>query len=625
MKVSRTLKNCLILSIIAVASLSPVAGVLAQDASLEPKRVLAIFIFKQGLPWPYYLEQSMRAALGEATTSNIELHVEYADQTGFPEKLYRSRIIDMFRYKYSKQEIDLILVFGGEAIELMAEYGDMQSADTPVLLITTDQKSLKHSRLKPNMRSMTWGLDFAATASLVQDLLPKTKNLFVISGASQLDKKLKNLAVEVLAEFDERFIIHYIDDLAAQELLLKVAQLPENSAIFFISLFRDADGKTHVPRDFMSIISKKANAPVFGMVDTYMGQGIVGGNLLSAEFLGRKYADIAKKITQGENLAGSDLLENGNQTIIDWRQLKRWSIDEDRLPAGSIVRYRESTIWEDHKWQIVAVIVVILGQAFALFALQIQHRRRRRAEEEAQKLRDERAHISRVMAMGEIAASLAHELNQPLSAIRSYAQAAQRFLDNEPSQPDEAGKALAGIVAGNRRAEEVIKRIRNALKKEPFKRTCLDVTDTIREVIKLVQKKADEHDVTLETETETDLPWIFGDRVQLQQVLFNLIINAIEAIADDAGKAGEVKVTASRAGANAVLISVEDNGVGIRGEQQELLFDAFYTTKAEGMGIGLSISRSIIEDHGGVLSFSRKQGKGTTFSFTVPIYEEKHE
>ena len=230
--------------------------------------------------------------------------------------------------------------------------------------------------------------------------------------------------------------------------------------------------------------------------------------------------------------------------------------------------------------------------------------------------------------MGEIAASLAHELNQPLSAIRSYAQAAQRFLDNEPSQPDEAGKALAGIVAGNRRAEEVIKRIRNALKKEPFKRTCLDVTETIEEVIKLVQKKADENDVTLGLETETDLPWIFGDRVQLQQVLFNLIINAIEAIADDAddaGKAGEVKVTASRAGANAVLISVRDNGVGIRGEQQELLFDAFYTTKAEGMGIGLSISRSIIEDHGGVLSFSRKQDKGTTFSFTVPIYEEQKE
>ena len=623
MKISRTLKSCLILSIIAVASLLPVKGVLAQDTSLEPKQVLAIFIFKQGMPWPYYIEQSMRAALGAATISNIEFHVEYADQTRFPEKQYRSRVMDMFQYKYSKREMDLILVFGGEAVELMAEYGDMQSTGAPVLLITTDQKSLAQSHLKANMRSMTWGLDFAATASLVQELLPKTRNLFVISGTSQMDQKLKKLAVETLAEFDDRFTIHYIDDLAVQELLSKVAQLPENSAIFFISLFRDANGKAHVPRDIMSEVSKKANAPVFGMIDTYMGYGIVGGSLLSAEFQGRKYADIAKKITQGGDLADSNLLENANQIIVDWRQLKRWSIDEDRLPAGSIVRYRESTMWEDHKWQIVAVIVVILGQAFALFALQIQHGRRRRAEEEAQKLRDERAHISRVMAMGEIAASLAHELNQPLSAIRSYAQAAQRFLDNEPSQPDEAGRALAGIVAGNRRAEEVIKRIRNALKKETFKRTCLDVTETIDEVIKLVQKKAGEHDVMLGLEIETDLPWIFGDRVQLQQVLFNLIINAIEAIADDEGKAGEVKVTASREGANAVLISVRDNGVGVRGEQQELLFDAFYTTKAEGMGIGLSISRSIIEDHGGVLSFSSKQDKGTTFSFTVPIYEEQ--
>ncbi len=257
-----------------------------------------------------------------------------------------------------------------------------------------------------------------------------------------------------------------------------------------------------------------------------------------------------------------------------------------------------------------------------MIALIIQHRRRSRAEEESQRLRDERAHISRVLAMGEIAASLAHELNQPLSAIRSYAQAAQRFLNNDPSEPGEAGKALAGIVAGNRRAEEVIKRIRMTLKKEPFKRSCLDVRDLIQEVIMLVRRKAKEQNILLRLELAAGLPPVFGDRIQLQQVLFNLIINGIEAMAAVGGSFREIVVLASGEKSDAVMISVRDSGIGIDEKQENFLFDAFYTTKSDGMGMGLSISRSIIEDHGGRLWATQNHDKGTTFSFTVPIYED---
>ncbi|MBW1749711.1 MAG: hypothetical protein JRJ37_03255 [Deltaproteobacteria bacterium] len=390
----------------------------------------------------------------------------------------------------------------------------------------------------------------------------------------------------------------------------------------FLSLFRDANGQSFVPREVMSRVSAQANVPTFGNIDLYLGHGIVGGSLLSAHDQGKKYAEVAERIVAGEPLTSFKAMEKGNRIMFDWRQLKRWAIPEDRLPAGSIIRHREPSLWADHKWEIVGVIVILFSQAFALIALIIQHRRRSRAEEESQRLRDERAHISRVLAMGEIAASLAHELNQPLSAIRSYAGAAQRFLSNDPSEPDEAVKALAGIVAGNRRAEEVIKRIRMALKKEPFKQSRLDVKDLIQEVIMLVRRKADEQHVSLRLDLTAGLPPVFGDRIQLQQVLFNLIINGIEAMADEGHGLREVVVQASRDKSDAVTISVRDNGVGIDEKQGDILFDAFYTTKPEGMGIGLSISRSIIEDHGGRLWAARNPDKGTTFSFTVPIYEE---
>ena len=627
MKVSNTLKYCLILTLVTLASLwsganISAADILTQDKNPPPKRVLAIFVYKQGMPWANHIEKSLRSALAAESSYPIEFNVEYTDQSRFPEKEYLSKIIDLYRYKYGKQKMDLVFVLGDESTEWMLEYGKTLFDDIPVVFVTTDQKKIPKSPLIANVISLQWGFDFVKTGALIQDVLPQTKNIFVISGTSLTDQNLKNLAVEALAELDDRFTIHYLDNFSAQDLLVKVTRLPENSVIFFLSLFRDANGQSFTPRNMVAEVSEKANVPTFGIVDLYLGHGILGGNLLSADYQAKKYAEIAKKIFKGEPLTNLKFKEKDNQIMFDWRQLERWSIDEDRLPAGSIVRYRESSIWEAHKKQIIGVIVIMFTQALALIGLIIQRRKRSQAEVESQRLRDERAHISRVLAMGEIAASLAHELNQPLSAIRTYAQAAQRFLGNDPSEPDEACKALAGIVAGNRRAEEVIKRIRMALKKEPFKQSCLDVKNIIQEVIMLVQRRAEEQNISLRLQIAAGLPPVLGDRIQLQQVLFNLIFNAIEAIADEGGDLREVVVRALREESDAVIISVRDSGVGIVEKQMDILFDAFYTTKTEGMGMGLSISRSIIEDHGGRLWATRNPDKGTTFSFTVPICQE---
>jgi signal transduction histidine kinase len=463
------------------------------------------------------------------------------------------------------------------------------------------------------------GFDFVKTGALIYNLLPKTKHLFVISGVSMMDQNLKKLAVKALSGLENKYVIHYIDSYTKQDLLLKVAHLPKDSAIFFISLFRDVSGQSFVPRDVMAEVSQKANSPVFSMVDTYLGYGTVGGALLSASYQGKKYAEMVVKILAGESLANLQYTDKGNQLMFDWQQLKRCSIDESRLPIGSIVRYRKLSTWEEHQWKIVGVSIIIVMQALAMIGLLIQHKRRRRAEEEAQKLRDERAHISRVLAMGEIAASLAHEINQPLSAIRSYAQAAQRFLKNDPA---EASKALSGIITGNRRAEEVIKRIRMSLKKEPFKQTRIQLKGLVEEVIELATSKAQEQNISLKSELILDFPATFGDRIQLQQVLFNLILNAIEAITDKNNTHAEVVVLALQENTQFTTLSIRDTGMGIDEQKANSLFDAFYTTKAEGLGIGLSISRSIIEDHSGRLWATNNDDIGSTFSFTIPICED---
>ena len=467
-----------------------------------------------------------------------------------------------------------------------------------------------------------WGFDIRKTFKLIQVVLPQTKHLFVISGASLTDRKLKKIALESLRDFDGKLKIEYLSGFAIENLLEKVAQLPKNSAILFLTLFLDANRRYYIPREIMSIISEKANAPTFGIVSTYLGHGIVGGSLLSAENQGERFAKIALNILRDESIKNMEYMKDDNLPMFDWRELKRWSIGENGLPAGSIVRYREQSIWDHHGGKIIGAILIIIAQFSALLILLSQRAKRSRAEKESQRLRDELAHVSRVLSMGEFATSLAHELNQPLAAIQSYAQAAQRFLSGSPPDFDELGKSLNGVVAGNRRAKEVVQRIRMTLEKEPLERSPLKVKKLIDDVIILVNKSADEKKVLLKLDMVAGLPPIFGDRIQLQQVLLNLIINGLEAIGYAGDSSHELVVRASKDSSDNVMISVQDSGIGIDEEHMDLLFNAFFTTKVEGLGMGLSISRSIIEDHGGQLWATQNSDKGTTFSFTVPIFKE---
>jgi len=230
--------------------------------------------------------------------------------------------------------------------------------------------------------------------------------------------------------------------------------------------------------------------------------------------------------------------------------------------------------------------------------------------------------VARRATFGELTASLAHELNQPLTAIHSYAQAAKRFLAGDQPDLDEADNSLAGIVASNRRAKEVIRQIKTALKKESFVLSRLDIKDLIREVVMLVSRGAEERKISLRLDLAAGLPPVLGNRVQLEQVILNLIVNALEAMDYATDGSGELVVRAFKDEPDAVTVSVQDSGIGIDEEHRDLIFDAFYTTKPEGLGMGLAISRSIIEEQGGRLWASRNTDQGTTFSFTVPIYKE---
>jgi PAS domain S-box-containing protein len=246
----------------------------------------------------------------------------------------------------------------------------------------------------------------------------------------------------------------------------------------------------------------------------------------------------------------------------------------------------------------------------------------KRAEAALQKAQAELAHAARVMTMGELSASLAHELTQPLTAILSNAQAALRFLNRPSSDLEEVRAILADIVADDRRAGEVIQRLRGLLTRSEPERLPLDLNEVIRDVVRLIHSEVVIKHVTLVLDLGRDLPPVPGDRVQLQQVILNLLINGLEAMAAVEGRSRELLIRSRRHGGGGTLVMVRDVGIGLDPQQAERIFDSFYTTKPKGMGLGLSISRSIVEAHGGQLWASPNAGHGTTFQFTLPAAGE---
>jgi C4-dicarboxylate-specific signal transduction histidine kinase len=242
---------------------------------------------------------------------------------------------------------------------------------------------------------------------------------------------------------------------------------------------------------------------------------------------------------------------------------------------------------------------------------------RQRAEEALQKAQAELAHVSRLMTLGELTASISHEVNQPIAAIVTGGQVSLRLLALETPRPDDLRITVERIVRDAHRASEVIQRIRALAKRSEPQMLSLDINDVISEAILLVQREVLSHGVSLRTELLSALPPVLGDRVQLQQVIINLLMNGVEAMTSITDRPRELLIQ-SRHEADQVHVAVRDSGVGIDSGIAEQLFSAFFTTKPSGMGMGLSISRSIIRAHGGKLWVSPNPDHGAAFQFTVP-------
>jgi len=310
--------------------------------------------------------------------------------------------------------------------------------------------------------------------------------------------------------------------------------------------------------------------------------------------------------------------------------LMKWI--KGRLDNGEIVSFESRHRRKDGTVFPVEVRVREFGQGGHRFALSLVRdiTDRKWAEAEAREserrygeMQMELAHANRVATMGQLTASIAHEVKQPIAATVTNAQAALRWLGSQPSELEEVRQALTHIVQDGMRAGDVVGRIRDLIKKAPPREDRLEINPVIREVIELTRGEAVKNGVSVQTELAEGLPLIQGDRVQMQQVMLNLIINAVEAISEVSEGPHELLISSGKAGTDDVHVAVRDSGPGVPATDLERLFEPFYTTKPGGLGLGLSICRSIIQTHGGRFWASPNFPRGAIFQFTLPAQPER--
>jgi C4-dicarboxylate-specific signal transduction histidine kinase len=337
--------------------------------------------------------------------------------------------------------------------------------------------------------------------------------------------------------------------------------------------------------------------------------------------IGEEAAQLVLRIFDGEDASQitRDISES-MKPVFDWRELKRWGISEAQLPSGSEVRFREPTVWEQYRTQMIVILLTVLFQSALIAALLYEDRRRRAAEAHSLELSGELAHVNRVATAGELAASIAHEIRQPLAAIVARGSAGLNWLKKATPDLDKVRGALENIVDNGHRADQVLRNTRAMFGKGDTSQATLNVNKVIDEVLALVENRTTEERVQIiKSYGEMPVPAVRANRIELQQVLLNLTMNAIEAMSTMPAGDRVLKLITEVTRTGRVLIAVQDSGPGIASDQHDLIFKSFFTTKPGGMGVGLSICKTIVEAHGGQLMVADGDPVGTVFTIDLPL------
>jgi signal transduction histidine kinase len=593
-------------------------------AAAGPKRVLLLHSLGRDFAPFADVSGRFREELIRQSTDPVDYYEISLETARFSAAEQEGPFVEYLHALFAQRRLDLVVPVGAPAARFALRNRERLFGSVPMLFVAMDLRSLQGAGITANDAVVAYRLDLPAIVDNILRVRPQTVDIAVVTGNSAPDKAwLEDLHRE-FQPLASRVKFVWLDKIPFGELQKLVATLPPWFAILFTPLQVDVAGVPIGQERALESLRTASSAPIFGAFESLIGHGVVGGPAVSSNELGQRAASVAMRILQGEAPASIETQPLGpGRPIYDWRELRAWNISENALPPGNEVRFRERTLWDLYRWQIILVATTLLLQATLITVLLFEHRRRRTAEALARRRMSELAHVNRMATAGELSASLAHEIKQPLAAMVTNANAGLRWLGRNTPDFDEARSAFQRIVADGHRAGQVLGSVRAMFEKDSGKREQVDLNGVIREVLALLEGELRAHNVLVQTDLFDSLPEVSGNRVQLQQVIVNLVMNAAEAMegVDDRPRLLRLKTEIDNN--DHVLIRVEDSGPGIGLDNIDRIFNAFFTTKPRGIGMGLSICRSIVEAHDGRLWVSPALDHGSVFQFTVPTHGDK--
>ena len=837
------------------------------------RRVLALYWYPSDHPVSVTFDRQFQTVLKGQSAVTIERYAEYFESMRFPGDAQARIMRDYLRQKYADRKIDVIMAWGSVPLEFLLKYRADLFPDAPIVFYVGTLESAKGYELD-GLTGITNPDAYTRTLELVLNLHPDTTTVYVISGTPARDKLIEREASSQLVAFQSRVKLNYLTDVPLDRLIATVKNLPKGSVIIYSRQSQDDHGRVLQQIDFLDLISRAASVPVYSPWRSLIGFGTTGGVVDDPVAGATRTAQIVLRVARGARAEDIPVDHIPKVPTFDARQLARWGISEDRLPAGSVVLFREPTLWSQYRHYIIGTGVLVVLQTLLISGLLVQRARRRRVEnalrESEQRFRlmadtapvmvwrsnaakecdffnlpwlefrgrtsaqeegfgwssgvhpadlerclavytsafDERrpfqmefrlqradgeyrwvldsgvprfgpdgafagfigscfditerrqavdalqesekryalatasgsvwvwdwnlatndvwvdaslkhalgyedheienrldawlkhvhvddasrvlmdayahahgkaasfetehrkihrdgsvrwfltrgsavrlpdgrairiigtdtditerksaeitleetrhelARVSRVTTLSQFAASIAHETSQPLNTILLNARACLRWLGGNQPSIDQLRMTLQDIADAAKQANEVMTRNRGMVSRHPTEKQLLDVNMIVRDVGALARTRLHKSRVKLDMALEPDLAEILGDRVELQQVLLNILLNGVDAVEAASPAVRQISMRTRETTDGFIEISVRDTGVGLRGVDVRKLFAPFYTTKPAGTGVGLSISRLIVEDHGGRLWAESNEDSGATFFFTVPV------
>ncbi|BCS31171.1 hypothetical protein TBR22_A03710 [Luteitalea sp. TBR-22] len=708
-----------------------------------PRTVVAIHIHTEGGLGNEMFDAAIRDALGQRPDLGVDYFQEYLTVFRLGSHDASEALRDSIRRKYKGRRIDVVLANGTPAREFVLRHRDDLFPGTPILFSGVGAPPDEERRRGGGISGVDIGGGFRESLELALRLHPETRRVYVLVGA--MDGRYVNMVRPALEPMADRVQISYLADLSVPDLIAAVRRVPRDGLILLVEYRQDSPGPFLTPEQIGRLIADASPVPVYGVLESHVGLGLVGGVVRPYRGAGPQIARMMTRVLDGTRVETIPIERLGFVPLFDWRQLQRWRIAESSLPEGAVVRFREPTAWERYRWPIVGTATLVTVQMATIAGLLVHRNRRRRAESalrrseeryalatsaggvgvwdldvatgqlyvdgglatalgygpeglrttveewmrfihaddlprvrsrsrdvvegrapaleiehrlrhrdgsqrwflmrgsavgeagrperiigtntditarkeseaHVQRLQAELSRVSRISALGAFAASIAHEVRQPLTAIISSAAAAGRFLAQ--GAIDDAHEALASVLDAGRHADAVIERNRALFSTHTVSRDLVDLNAVVGDAMVLANGRLAAAQVAISLTLQPDLPPVEGDAIELQQVLLNLVANAADALEGLPPARRRLAIITWHAPPGEVRVAVRDTGIGLAHVDRTRLFSLSYTTKPSGTGVGLSISRTIIEAHGGTIHAEQNREGGATFTFHLPI------